>query len=98
MTTYHGNCHCGRYRFDLSIPLIKSAISCTCSLCKKKGSLWLIPPAESFQVVRDDGNLTEYLTNTIRDKVCCNRSVLREYLLTYLSSALSAARKCLASI
>lgn len=66
---YHGNCHCGRYRFDLSAPEIKSAVSCTCSLCAKKGYLWLIPPEGSFRVSRDDGRLTAYETASLRDEV-----------------------------
>jgi len=69
MPTYHGNCHCGRYRFDLTVPDIKNAISCACSLCAKKGSLWLVPPADSFHIVRDDGRLIEYQSTTLKDKV-----------------------------
>ncbi|KAK8052483.1 glutathione-dependent formaldehyde-activating enzyme [Apiospora rasikravindrae] len=38
MHHYDGNCHCGHYRFTVSLPEeIRSAISCTCSLCTKKG-------------------------------------------------------------
>ena len=67
--TYHGNCHCGRFRFDISVPPIRTAVSCACSLCKKKGSLWLVPPEGSLSVVRDDGHLTQYRTSTMRDDV-----------------------------
>jgi hypothetical protein len=69
MQTYHGNCHCGRYRFRITVHNIMSAVSCSCGLCKKKGSIWLIPSAGSFHVVRDDGSLTEYQSHSLRDKV-----------------------------
>ncbi|KAF2429068.1 hypothetical protein EJ08DRAFT_671193 [Tothia fuscella] len=49
---------------------IESAISCTCTLCQKKGSLWLVPPANSFQIVRDNKHLTEYQSASLRDTFC----------------------------
>jgi hypothetical protein len=66
---YHGNCHCGRYRFQVSAPRIDSAISCTCSLCAKKGYLWLLPAEGSFTVVKDEGCLVEYQSSTLKDRV-----------------------------
>ncbi|KAL7807908.1 Mss4-like protein [Trichoderma aethiopicum] len=79
---YQGNCHCGRYRFQVSVPEIESAITCTCSLCLKKGYLWLIPAEGSFTVLRDGGCLVEYQTSTIRDKFCsyCGSGVQGEHL------------------
>jgi hypothetical protein len=68
LQTYNGNCHCGRYRFSLAVPDIADAVSCACLLCQKKGSIWLIPPADAFCVVRDDGHLTEYQSDALRDK------------------------------
>lgn len=80
-TSYHGNCHCGRYRFELNVPEIKEAIACTCSLCTKKGYLWLIPPPDAFKVIRDDGQLTEYRSSTVQDKFCnyCGTGVVCEH-------------------
>ncbi|KAL6892050.1 hypothetical protein GGI43DRAFT_414008 [Trichoderma evansii] len=79
---YHGNCHCGRYCFQVSAPNIVSAISCTCSLCMKKGYLWVIPAEGSFTVVRDEGCLTEYRNSTLADKFCnyCGSGVVGEHL------------------
>ncbi|EHK20762.1 uncharacterized protein TRIVIDRAFT_216330 [Trichoderma virens Gv29-8] len=79
---YHGNCHCGRYRFHVSTPEITSAISCSCSLCAKKGYLWLSPAEGSFTVVRDEGYLVEYQTSTLKDKFCnyCGSGVVGEHL------------------
>lgn len=82
---YHGNCHCGRYRFQVSTAEITSAISCSCSLCVKKGYLWLIPGEGSFTVVRDEGYLVEYQTSTLKDKVYTHAhlSSLRYSILLY---------------
>ncbi|KAK2603054.1 hypothetical protein N8I77_009538 [Diaporthe amygdali] len=79
---YRGNCHCGRYRYELSLPgEIGSATSCTCSVCLKKGYLWLAPPEGSFRVVRDDGNLEEYTSKSLRDKFCnhCGTGVIGQH-------------------
>jgi hypothetical protein len=70
LITYHGNCHCGRYRFDLPVSEIKSAITCSCSLCEKKGAIWLKADSASLKVIRDDGYLTEYQSASLHDKVC----------------------------
>lgn len=68
-TVYHGNCHCGRYRFQVTAPEIKDAISCNCILCRKKGYLWLVPEDGSFKALRDDGSLQEYKSAALADKV-----------------------------
>jgi len=36
-TIYHGNCHCGLFKFTLNSPPIKTAISCDCSYCSRVG-------------------------------------------------------------
>ncbi|KAK7926790.1 glutathione-dependent formaldehyde-activating gfa protein [Apiospora marii] len=70
MIHYNGNCHCGRYRFMLSLPeKIGFARSCACRLCTKKAYLWLAPPEGGFQITRDDGELTEYDSGVLLDKV-----------------------------
>ena len=67
---YHGNCHCGQYRYELSLPKeLSSVFICSCGVCQKKGYLWLEAPATSLRVTRDDGMLIEYRTSLIRDKV-----------------------------
>lgn len=70
-TTYRGNCVCGRYRYELCLSdVIQAASSCTCSVCVKKGYLWLVPPEGSFKVIRDDGCLREHTSKAITHKVC----------------------------
>ncbi|KAI1174672.1 Mss4-like protein [Nemania sp. FL0916] len=81
-TLYHGNCHCGRYRFQLYAPMIQSAISCTCRLCQKKAYLWLIPGENDFTVVRDEGYLTAYESPSLKDRFCsvCGTGVVGEHM------------------
>lgn len=68
--TYEGNCHCGRHRFTVTVPEIRGAISCSCTLCAKKGYLWLVPsPEESFQMTRSDGQMSEYRADALVDQV-----------------------------
>ncbi|POS70692.1 glutathione-dependent formaldehyde-activating enzyme [Diaporthe helianthi] len=67
--TYRGNCVCGRYRYELCLSsVIETASSCTCSVCLKKGYLWLVPPEGSFEVIRDDGCLREHKSKAISHK------------------------------
>ncbi|KAK3387937.1 hypothetical protein B0H63DRAFT_167086 [Podospora didyma] len=82
-TTYHGNCHCGQYRFELTLPEITEGITCTCGLCSKKGYLWLpLLSDTSFEVMRDDGSLISYQSAVLGDKFCnrCGTAVLGEHL------------------
>ena len=40
---YRGSCHCGAVAFEVEGE-IKSAMSCNCSICQRKGSLlWFVP-------------------------------------------------------
>ena len=33
--TYHGNCHCGAFKFSVQLPELKEAHACNCSICSK---------------------------------------------------------------
>ncbi|PKS04917.1 hypothetical protein jhhlp_008282 [Lomentospora prolificans] len=78
---YDGNCHCGLYRFQVTVPEIESMIACTCKRCVKKGYYWLIPPPGSFNVTRDEGKLTDYECDTLKDKFCgiCGTGIIGEH-------------------
>ena len=69
VTIYRGNCHCGAYRYELTVPLIKEVISCDCTLCRKKGPYWIVPPPGAFTVTRDDGRLIKYQSSVAYDMV-----------------------------
>ncbi|KAL7797222.1 Mss4-like protein [Trichoderma ceciliae] len=50
--TYRGNCHCGDFVFETKLPEIKSAFDCNCSICVKKGYLWLFPGKGNVDIVK----------------------------------------------
>jgi len=31
--TYHGNCHCGAFKFAVKLPEVKDVYACNCSIC-----------------------------------------------------------------
>lgn len=64
---YHGNCHCGKNRFEVLLPVITSATGCNCSLCHKSGYLWAFPAADSVKYTRGDKNtLATFETEALR--------------------------------
>ncbi|EHK23573.1 uncharacterized protein TRIVIDRAFT_17139, partial [Trichoderma virens Gv29-8] len=50
--TYRGNCHCGSFVFETKVPEIKSALDCNCSICSKKGYLWIFPGEGNVNIVK----------------------------------------------
>ncbi|MBT3784249.1 GFA family protein [bacterium] len=54
-----GGCHCGAIRFEVYSDFTE-AIECNCSICKKKGYLHLIVPAECFQLLDGENELSTY--------------------------------------
>ncbi|KAK0718093.1 Mss4-like protein [Lasiosphaeria miniovina] len=58
--TYRGNCHCGAFIFEVKVPEIKSASACDCSICSKKGYVWLVATSDAVNVVKDEGLLVDY--------------------------------------
>ncbi|KAH0600846.1 hypothetical protein MHUMG1_01845 [Metarhizium humberi] len=81
-TKYRGYCHCGGFRFELTVPEIKSATACDCRLCKKKGYIWTVPPKGSYKVVRDDGLLQTYESASLRHQFCgrCSTGISGEHV------------------
>lgn len=68
---YQGNCHCGAFKFELTIPELKVVAVCGCSICSKKGYLWIDPAADQLKVIKGEGILTSYEfgTRTMSHKV-----------------------------
>ncbi|GKT48667.1 centromere protein V [Colletotrichum spaethianum] len=50
--TYRGNCHCAAFVYEVDLPEIKTVSECNCSICTKKGTLWVMPAPEKFRVVK----------------------------------------------
>lgn len=42
--TYHGNCHCGAFKFAVRLPEVDDVYACNCSICLKvsAGSLLVV--------------------------------------------------------
>jgi len=60
MKTYHGNCHCGAFKFEINVPELKTARACDCSLCFKKGYLFVTPEDSQFKVIKGADSLVDY--------------------------------------
>jgi len=59
LKTYRGNCHCGAFVYEVEAPEITSAGDCNCSICYKRGYLWLVPK-KPLTIVKDEGKLVGY--------------------------------------
>lgn len=59
-TTYHGSCHCGTVRFAARSAPITEALSCNCSMCRRKGTLLAFIPASDFTLEAGGDTLTDY--------------------------------------
>jgi hypothetical protein len=56
---YTGGCHCGEVRFEVTAD-ISSVVSCNCSLCQKRGTLWVFVPPDSFALRAGAEDLKDY--------------------------------------
>ena len=59
---YQGSCHCGNVAFEVEGE-IKSAMSCKCSMCQRKGSLLWFVPRDSLKVSTPEDASRIYLFN-----------------------------------
>ena len=57
--TCTGGCHCGEVRFEVTADL-SGVIACNCSLCQKRGALWVFVSADSFALRAGHENLRDY--------------------------------------
>jgi hypothetical protein len=57
-----GGCHCGAVRFEVLLPDVVKAETCTCSMCHKTGFIHIVVPESRFRA--DDAVLTSYRFNT----------------------------------
>lgn len=81
---YHGNCHCGAYRFELDVDgeVLKTAVengsTAGAGPGMKLGALWLPVQDGIFRVSKDDGKLASYKAPALEYKFCteCGSCVL----------------------
>lgn len=60
LKTYRGNCHCGKFIYEIKVPEIKEYNECNCSICRRKGYAFVIPGEGNFQFVK--GSMDELKT------------------------------------
>ena len=73
MKTYHGSCHCGAVKFEVDSGLSQIE-RCTCSICSKKGGLFVRVPDGQFRLLQGENELTRYRFNTeIAQHYFCRR-------------------------
>ena len=64
--TYDGHCHCGKFRFKITIPELKKLNECNCSICfvnGLRGLVWFpLGGKRKFEIVEGDEtkDLTSY--------------------------------------
>lgn len=63
MQIYQGSCHCGAVKYEVDADLSRIE-RCTCSICSKKGGLFVRVPAERFRLLKGKDELTLYHFNT----------------------------------
>jgi len=63
VTLYEGGCHCRRVRVRVSTEAT-AVLDCNCSICRMKGFLHLIVPAERFTLLAGEDALATYTFNT----------------------------------
>lgn len=76
--TYPGNCHCGKFRFQITLPKINKLNECNCSICYMnglRGLVWFpIGGLRKFEVVEgdEDKDLSSYSFGRgyLKHKVC----------------------------
>ncbi|MBL8845092.1 MAG: GFA family protein [Hyphomicrobium zavarzinii] len=61
--TYHGSCHCGAVRYEAKSDPITQAMSCNCSMCRRKGTLLAFIPAADFTLETGESALADYQFN-----------------------------------
>jgi hypothetical protein len=68
---HSGSCQCGAVAYEVDVD-ISEPIACTCSRCRRLGSLLAFAPRSAFTLLRGEDATTEYLFNrhAIRHLFC----------------------------
>lgn len=74
LDTYHGNCHCGAFRYSVKLNHLKEVTYCNCAFCSKKGILWAHASVDNFVVEKGKGTLKDYAfgNKTLVNEFCPN--------------------------
>jgi hypothetical protein len=63
---FHGSCHCGAVKFSVDAEMPTQAMSCNCSICRRKGTLMAFFPVTKFKLEQGEDALQAYKFNTHR--------------------------------
>ncbi len=58
---FQGSCHCGTVKFSVDAEMPTQAMSCNCSICRRKGMLMAFFPVAKFKLEQGEGALQAYL-------------------------------------
>jgi hypothetical protein len=59
---YRGSCHCGSVKFEVEGE-VNSALSCNCSICRRKGALLAFFPRASMKLLTPADAMADYTFN-----------------------------------
>ena len=59
---HQGSCHCGAIRFSVD-GTIEGAMSCNCSICRRKGALMWFVPRDKLTVASGQDSMSTYTFN-----------------------------------
>ncbi len=62
MRKYHGSCHCGAVKFEVDAE-ISQLDRCNCSICTKKGGVFIRVPGDRFRLLQGEDDLNLYRFN-----------------------------------
>lgn len=71
LKTYRGNCHCGAFIYEATLPEITSYSECNCSICRKKGYAWLFASEGQLDIVK--GSIDELASYTFNNGIFVHR-------------------------
>jgi len=63
---FQGSCHCGAVKFSVDADLPIQAMSCNCSICRRKGVLMAFFPVAKFKIEQGENALHAYQFYTHR--------------------------------
>ena len=68
---YKGSCHCGNVSFEVEGE-IGQALSCNCSMCRRRGSLLWFVPRQEFYLLSAEAAANTYMFNkhVIKHRFC----------------------------
>ena len=64
--SFQGSCHCGAVKFSVDADLPTEAMSCNCSICRRKGVLMAFYPVAKLKLEQGQDSLETYQFNKHR--------------------------------